>query len=301
MANQLITQQIGPVARQSLGLLHESILLPSLMYFDTGVDGAVAKGDTVNVRTPASFTAKEFSEATGIEIQEVTEGSIPVVMDKILDVSVKLSSKELTLDVTDFGRQVTNPAMVAIAEGCEERCATLLDQVTTVQPMIADGSILNPAKTLNAMAGILNGKKVPKGRRVVVVGTDFATALRNSDNLIRVDASGSTEALREATVTRLAGATVYESSYVDAESAYMFGPEAFVFVSRALETMGTSQSQVGTFENVSIRTVLDYDITKKATVASWDVLTGAKLLSQARAVKTSLSTTAAAAAKTATK
>lgn len=297
MPNNLITQEIGPVSRQSLGLLHEAILLPTLMYFDTSTDGSLAIGDTVNVRTPASFSAKEFVEANGIEIQNITEGSIPVVLDKILDVSVKLTSKELTLDVTNFGRQVTAPAMAAIAEGCEERAALLLEEATTTVPMVKDGTAVAPAKTLNEMAGHLNNARVPKGRRVTVVGTDFATKLRNSSNLLPVDVSGSSEALREATVTRLAGTTVYESSYVDPEAAFMFAPEAFVFVTRALETMGTSQSQVGSFEGVSIRTVLDYDITKKATVASWDVLTGCKLLSQARVVKTSLS----AAATTSTK
>lgn len=290
MANQLITQQIGPVARQSLGILHESIMLPSLMFFDTSTDGDLAEGDTINVRIPAEFVAKVFDEAKGIEIQDIKEGSTPVVLDQILDVSTKLSSKQLTLDLTNFGKQVTNGAMIAIAEGAEKRCAAVMDQATDVIDMVVDdGGALNPAKTLNVMRGALNKRMVPTAGRVTVCGTDFATELRNSDNFLRVDASGSTEALREGFVTRAAGANIYESPYVDAESAWTFVPSAFVFVSRALETMGTSQVSTGSFENVSLRTTMDYDITKKASIVSWDVLTGAKLLSPVRVVRTKLS------------
>ena len=280
MPNQLITQQVGPVCRQALGLLRETIMLPSLMFFDTGVDGSLACGDTVNVRVPAKFTAKEFSRAAGIEIQDVQEGRLPVVMDKIFDVSVQLTAEELTLDLTDFGRQVTMPAMNALAEAAEGLCVGLLEQTTASVPVTGDKVV---EAVIDASAA-LNANKVPRGQRSLVVGTGFAAKLKKSENLLRVDAAGSSEALREAVVGRLAGATVYESSYVGADDAYMFAPEAFVFATRALETMGASAT-VGSFEGVSIRTVLDYDITKKASIASWDFLAGGRVLSQERVVK----------------
>jgi|688.fasta_scaffold373754_2 hypothetical protein len=285
--NALITQQVGPVCSQALGLLHTQILLPSLLRFDTGVSGSLAVGDTVNVRKPASFAAKAFNRATGIEIQDIVETTVPVKIDKIWDVSVALTAEQVTLSLTNFGQQVTYPATIALAEKAEALCIDILKTAT----LTADILVASPVQSLIDAVAILNANKVSMANRNIVVGTTMAAALKKSENLLRVDASGSSDALRNAIIGRVAGATVYESPYVGAEEGFLFGQDAAVFVSRAMETMGGTAS-AQTFEGVAMRTVIDYDVQKKQTVASFDMLTGGALLTSEAVVKLALNDSA---------
>lgn len=280
--NALITQQIGPVCNQALGLLHTTVLLPRLLVRDCGVSGNIAPGDTVNVRKPATFTANEFNRTTRtLTIQDIVESSVPVKLDKVWDVSVRLTAEQVSLDLTNFGQQVTNSAVIALAEKAESLCVALLDGAG------ATGVAIEKASPLDGIYGAvaaLNAQKVPMGNRNLVVGTTVAALLKTTDNLLRVDASGSSDALRNAEIGRLAGCTVYESPYVGANKGFLFADDAAVFVSRGLETMGGNAS-TSTFEGVALRTAIDYDIQSKSTVASFDTLTGAAVLDKNRMVE----------------
>lgn len=283
MANTLITQQVGPVCSQALGLLHTQAILPNLLRRDCSVSGSIAVGDTVNIRKHATLNVNTFDRAAGITLQDVVESTIPVTIDTVYDVSVALTSEQLTMDLTNFGDQVTLPATIAIAEAMEKKCVALLESAPgTVQDIVA----ATPVQSIIDAVAILNQNMVPMGDRNLVVGTTVAALLKQSENLLRVDASGSNGALRDATIGRIAGATVYENPYVDPAKGYLFtGQDAAVFISRAMDTMGTNQASSQTFEGVALRTVVDYDITKKQTIASFDTLTGAKILDDKRIVK----------------
>ena len=283
MANKLITQQVGPVCSQALGLLHTQAILPNLLRRDCSVSGSLAVGDTVNIRKHATLTVNQFDRAAGITLQDVVESSIPVKIDTVYDVSVALTSEQLTLDLTSFGDQVTLPATIAIAEAMERKAVALLGSAPGA---VHDIIKATPVQSVIDAVAVLNQNMVPLGDRHLVVGTTVAALLKQSENLLRVDASGSTGALRDATIGRIAGATVYENPYVAADEGFLFsGSDAAVFITRAMDTMGTNQASSQTFEGVALRTVVDYDITKKQTIASFDTLTGAKILDEKRIVK----------------
>jgi hypothetical protein len=281
MANAFITQQIGPVCNQALGILHWSVILPRLLYRDCAVDGNIATGDTVNIRKPASFTAKKFVRATGLEVQDVVESSVPVKLADIWDVSVSLTDEQVTMDLTSFGEQVTRPAMIALANEAEALAvATLKGTTTPVHDVIKATPVQS---VIDAVAKLNQNQVAPTGRNLVV-GTSLAALLKSSDNLLRVDASGTNDTLRNAQIGRLAGADVYENPHVAADEGYLFGTDAAVFVTRALSQMGTSQAATGTFEGVAMRTIIDHDINKKQMVASFDFLTGSARLDDKRIV-----------------
>lgn len=279
--NTLITQQIGPVCSQALGLLHTSVVLPRLLMRDCGVSGSLAVGDTVNVRKPASFVANEFNRTTrSLTIQDIVETSVPVKLDKIWDVSVNLTAEQVTLDLTNFGQQVTNSAVIALAEKAELLCLGLLDGAGATDIAVSES---HPVQAVIDAVAVLNTHKVPFGGRNLVVGTAIAAILKTDDHLLRVDASGSSDTLREAQIGRLAGCDVYESAYADPFAGYLIGQDAAVFVSRALETMGGNAAS-RSFEGVAMRTAIDYDINSKSTIASFDTLTGGAVLDKNRMV-----------------
>ena len=51
--------------------------------------------------------------------QDITEGSVDVKMDRFRDITVNVTSKELTLDIKDFSAQVVAPALSAIAQAID--------------------------------------------------------------------------------------------------------------------------------------------------------------------------------------
>lgn len=283
MAQLLITQQVGPVTNQALGILHWQTVFPRLLTRDIGVSGSLAVGATVNVPVPATLLAKKFDRATGIVTQPITERTIPVKLEDVYDVSVELTDEEVTLDLTEFGRQVTRPAMLAIARQMEQLCVDLLQTggspVHPIEPTPA-GSV----RSFIDATAILNQQEVPLSGRYAVVGTSLAATLKNSDHLLPVDASGSTGVLRDATIGRLAGCEVIENPHVPFDEGFLFAEDAAVFVTRALTTLGTSQVSSGALESVAIRTLIDHDIRFKNVVASWDTLCGGSILDDRRLI-----------------
>lgn len=283
MAHTLITQQVGPVTNQALGILHWQTVFPRLLTRDIGVSGSLAVGDTVNVPVPATLLAKKFDRATGIEKQVITESKIPVKLSDIYDVSVELTDEQVTLDLTNFGRQITRPAMLAIARQMEQLCVTLLKSTTTPVVEISRAKADTVGSFIDATAA-LNQEEVPLSGRYAVVGTTLAAALKKSNELLPVDTSGSSGVLREAMLGRLAGAEVIENPHVTHDEGFLFAEDAAVFVTRALTSLGTSQSSSGSLESVAIRSLIAHSIESKSVVASWDTLCGGSILDDKRII-----------------
>ena len=282
MANTFITLKTGPVTRAALGILHLSTVLPQLCYRDSGVDGNIAPGDTISVRLPASFTAATFVRGTGVVAQEATQTKVPVVFDTIYDVTVVLTSEDLTQELTNFNQSITQPAMVAMAEKAEAVIAAEVAGNVTASATILDAS---PVASFIEAAMTLTAAKAPLGGRFAVVGTTLATTLLTDEKLLRYDASGSTDALREAKIGRVGGVDVYVSPYVGADAGFISAVDGIGFFSRAIAPpMGANNASASSFEGVAMRTVMDYDVTYKQDVVSYDSLFAAKVLDENRVV-----------------
>ena len=112
----------------------------------------VKVGDTITVRKPAKFVAKNFIGE--VEEQDISEGSVDVKMDRYRDVTVNVSSKEMTLDIKDFSKQVIEPALTAIAEAVDIDLLTVgIEKAgskvsVSANPTISD--IANVAKALES-------------------------------------------------------------------------------------------------------------------------------------------------------
>lgn len=279
--NVLITQKVGNVASQALGILRWQTMLPRLLTYDFGTSGSLAKGDTVNIPKPATLTAAAFNRTNGIVTQDIVESSIPVVLSNIWDVSVVLKDEQLLLDLTNFGRQVTEPAVRAIAGKMETEAVALLKSTTTSVKTV---SRTDPIGSLIEATATLNQAQVDPGGRTLIVGTTLAAYIKKNPSLLNASQSNSDGALRDASMGRLVGCETYESPYVAADEGYIFGREAAVFVTRALTSLGSEYTVASTFESVALRTSIAHDINKKQTVASFDTLQGAKVLDDARIV-----------------
>jgi hypothetical protein len=286
MTNTTITP--SRIARLALATLYnDSIMLP-LVTRDFDADFDQAQGDTVTVRKPATFTAREYDQSVGIVTQEITESSVDVKLDKIYDVSIPVRSKDYTLEIEDFQTQVIAPAVEAIAQKVDTLILGLRDDVIQSQTLTAYDKTSNPNPLYDLIdAGrILTSAKVPKTNRRVVVD-EYAGANWRRDSLSnRADQSGNSGALRDAFITgQTFGFDAYESNNIDDFTGVAFHPSAFVFVTRPLASpRGASNSSVLSYKGLSVRVIADYDITYKQDIISLDILCGVKTMDANRAV-----------------
>ena len=92
MGNTFLTPSI--IAKEALMVLRNNAVMPSLVHRDYSEEFA-AVGDTVTIRKPATFEAKEYPNLSGgIDIQDAKEGNTSVKLDKLLDVSFAVTAKE---------------------------------------------------------------------------------------------------------------------------------------------------------------------------------------------------------------
>ena len=194
--NKILTPQV--IANEALLVLESNLTMANLVHRDYSKE-FVNVGDTITVRKPAKFVAKNFIGK--VEEQEISEGSVPVKMDRYRDVTVGVTSKEMTLDIKDFSKQVIEPALTAIAQAVDidlltvgvEKAGSKVSVSAT--PVIAD--IANVAKALDK-------KKAPRDKnRNLVLATDTMYKYNTLDNFAKVCYKGDSEALKEAEIGRV--------------------------------------------------------------------------------------------------
>lgn len=275
MANTFLTCQ--EIARAALPILHDNLVFPALTYRDYSGEFK-AKGDTIQVRKPAKFTANQF-EGT-ISAQDANEESVLVKLDKIADVSTVLTSKELTLNIEDFTAQIVQPAMVAIAEKINRDGLALYADIE--HSVGTAGTTPSTLADIAAGAKVLNQNKAPLEGRAAVWDAEALAAFQTLDAVVHAEKSGTTVALREGAIGRLLGVDNYMSQAVADAGEYtanlMFHKNAFAFVNRPLEVAHGVESYVTDFNGLSIRVTMAYDITTKKQTISFDCLYGYKTI-----------------------
>lgn len=298
MSNTFITPSV--IASRSLATLYNTIVLAGLVYrdFDGDFNGAV--GDSVTVRTPATFTAQTFTSS--ITVQDATEGSQTVELDTLVDVSFAVTAKDLTLELASFDEQLLAPAMEAIAQDIDGRLAeALVDQANGSHSSgpVTGAYVGNGTSTPNLAwrdaRAILGRNKLPMTQRYAVLSPEAVSSVLGDDLFVTANQSGSTDALREANIGRAFGFDNYESQVLGYGSGdkgqadgVAFHRDAVSLVSRALALpvgADASRASVASYKGLGIRVVKDYDINAKKDVVSCDILIGVKNLRSNAAVK----------------
>ncbi|WP_338932631.1 P22 phage major capsid protein family protein [Streptomyces netropsis] len=263
MANAFLKAEV--IAATALGLLERELILSNLVWSNAGFDFTGAKADTVTVRIPAQLTAREYdwrnNRASDIVLDDVAEDSITVQLNKDIYSAVGVTDEELTLDIKDFGSQILEPQVKAVAKAIDAGVASMITGATYATTIAAKTDKIFEA-FVDARAA-LNKEEVPTENRTILVGADVENALLKSGRLVDVSQSGSDSALREATVGRLAGFNIVQSNAIGAKEAFAFVPSAFVLATRAPAipggvAFGASQS----YNGLSMRWVRDYDAAK---------------------------------------
>lgn len=268
MANTLIKPE--KIINQGLGLLQRELVLPRLVQRLGIADFAGSKNDTVNIRIPSILKGREYEWRTRnapIEVDDLNEYTLPVTLNKHVYSAVQITDEELTLDIASWGEQVARPQMRAVGEQLEGYIATAMESanyrhtVTYAPPVVSDAEDFSFQRAVNAARKHMNRENVPAAGRVILLGADVEERVLNSPHLIKVDTSGTDDAMREAVIGRLGGFTIIGGvNSVDPDFAVAFHPTAFGFANAApVVPSGVPAGATATYDSFALRWIRDYD------------------------------------------
>jgi len=276
------------IAGTALGLLEREIILPALVWRDAGGSFRGAAGDTITIRVPARTIARTrplrgartaASEGNGIiTMDELTETSVDVTLDTAVYSAVPITDEELTLDISDFGTQIAEPQVRAIAEGVENAVAAEMTGASYASTITV--STTDPYDSIVDARVVLNKANVPMSERYLVVGADFEGILLKSDELHQADKAGTDSALRDATIGRLAGfSQVVVSNALPSNVGFAFHRTAYVLSMQAPAipqgaTYGASRAAFG----LAMRWIRDYDFRNVQDRSLFDCYMGTNIV-----------------------
>lgn len=262
MANSFVKAE--QVVAQMLGVLERDTVLAQFVWRDAvpAASFKLSKNDTVSLKVPAYMNARSRTLRGGaaIVVDELDETKVDVTLHDHVYKAIGISDEELTLDIVDFGEQVTAPAMNSVVRKVDDGIGAAMaaaDPEVTVD-LDEDDPYLGIVDARRA----LNLANVPPSQRFLAVGANVESAILKSDRLSKFDTSGSSDALREAIIGRIAGFTAVTAVGLDPDIAIAAHKTAFVLGSVVpLVPAGASWGETRTWKGFGLRVLRDYDPT----------------------------------------
>jgi hypothetical protein len=248
-------------------LLQREIVLPRLVWSDFSKQSfQYAANDTVSMVVPAVFDARTrvMRSTTALTADDLTETKVDVTLDTHVYKLLNITDEQLTLDIRDFGTQVLQPQMRAVAEGLEDVIATELAAATPAATVAFADGVDDPWSVVLAARKELNDLNVPKANRVLVVGSAVEVALLSDDRWSKTQNSGvlAEDALTEALLPRAAGFTIVGSNALGENEAYAFHQTAIAFGAFAPAIpAGAADGAQTSSEGLGMRYLRDYNPT----------------------------------------
>jgi hypothetical protein len=258
MANEFIRAET--VIRTALGMLEREIVLPRLVWRDAVPSFRGAKDDTVSIRVPAFTTARTRVLRGGrpITVDNLAETKVDITLDTDVYKAVAVTDEEMTLDIADFGAQVLQPVVAAVARGVEDSLSDTMNAASYETEITLNED--DPYVSLIDARTALNKANVPMGGRFLAVGADVEAAILKSDRLSKFDQSGSDDALREASIGRIAGFTAVSAPGLDPDVAIAAHQTAFALATVApVVPDGAPWGRSESFAGLTMRVLRDYD------------------------------------------
>lgn len=210
MGNTVITSQM--IANEALMQVKNNMVMGNRVHREYK-DEFAKVGSTVSIRKPVKFEAKDG--ATRVS-QDVSEATVPFVINKRKHVSWAFSTQDLTLSIEEYSKRYITPAAIALANIVD---ADLCDLYKGVHQ--SSGAAATTPATFKAFAGAsteLNRFSVPMDSRALVLDPDAelnaADVLKGLFNPAMVE-----DAVRNIATGRIANMTTYMDQNIKTHTA----------------------------------------------------------------------------------
>jgi hypothetical protein len=129
MANSVLTY--GLIAKRAVQVLENNLVWGNQVYrgyeeeYTRNVNG-YKPGATITIRRPAEY---QVNDGPIVQIQDSSEGSVQLTVNKQKNIGMNFTSKDLTLDITDFSERFIEPAMIQMAQQVDQDVSGLTADV----------------------------------------------------------------------------------------------------------------------------------------------------------------------------
>lgn len=283
-------------AKATLSSLRYLTNLPRTVRQDFSNEFVAGRGQTVNVLGPISAgTAKVYTKANrdaraAIQFNDITQAWFPVTLDDQVYNAVRLPDNFATFTLEDMTRQVLRPQAESVVDAL---AAPLISQMTaivtdaSIPAVAADGS--NIRQVLIKARQVLNERKIPAADRWFAVGSDIEAAILSDTLLQKVNESGSSEVLRNATIGRLFGFTIVADPTLPSDFGVAYHRDAFAHVTRpSRQPDGAAFSASVAQDGYALRWIQHYNPLQLEDQSVVDTFYGATTLDADRAVSVEL-------------
>ncbi|MFF1540489.1 hypothetical protein ACFVWL_10435 [Microbacterium sp. NPDC058269] len=283
-------------ARATLSSLRYLTNLPRTVRQDFSNEFVAGRGQTVNVLGPISAgDAKVYTKANrdaraAIQFNDITQAWFPVTLEDQVYNAVRLPDDFATFTLEDMTRQVLRPQAESVVDAL---AAPLISEMTAIVtdasiPAVApDGS--NIRQVLIKARQVLNERKIPAADRWFAVGSDIEAAILSDTLLQKVNESGSSEVLRNATIGRLFGFTIVADPTLPSDFGVAYHRDAFAHVTRpSRQPDGAAFSASVAQDGYALRWIQHYNPLQLEDQSVVDTFFGATTLDANRAVSVAL-------------
>lgn len=211
MANVTLTADI--IAAKALEILDNNLVMAKKVYrghesdFAKKVNG-YKSGETITIRKPTDFTVRSGATAS---VQDVTEGTTTMTIDKQKGIDFKFSSADLALEIDEMEDRIIKPAMVQLANQVDRDLMALYAKIPNyVGP--ASGAIDSYADFALAPQRLDEGAVPTDDRCAILSPADHWALLGSQTGLYIQDAAKG--AYRQGSLGMIGGVDTYMSQNV---------------------------------------------------------------------------------------
>lgn len=297
MAHTLYTPE--QAAKATLTSLRWLTNLPRTVRQDFSSEFVAGRGQTVNVLGPINAgQAKVYTKANrdaraAIEFNELGQEWFPVKLEDQLYNAVRLPDDFATFTLTDLTKQVLIPQAESVVDRLAEPLIAQMTAIVTdasIPQVAPDGS--NITQVLIKARQVLNERHVTANGRYFAVGADIEAAILSLPQLQKVNESGSSEVLREATIGRLFGFTIVADPALPNDFGIAYHKDAFAHVTRpSRQPEGAAKSATVAQDGFALRWIQHYNPLQLEDQSVVDTFFGATTLDANRAVSVTLDVT----------
>lgn len=246
------------------GILERETVLPNFFNKESILKFAGSEGDTLTYKLPGVLPWREYEmrndRTNPLIFDSFNEAKVTLTVQGRLYSGVRITDEQVDLD--NLSPEYVVPMQAdAIARGLEQYCVRAFN--TTNYPVVVGNAqtdlfsaTLEARRLLNRLTGASGSK------RTLVVGSDFASALLQSDRITKAlnagDAIANT-AVAEARIGRLAGFDVVESGVLKPDEAVAFIGDAFTLFTGAPQPPTEIMAASKNYNGISMTWLRDYE------------------------------------------
>lgn len=170
VGSRLLTDDV--IAQEALLRLKNMMVLAPLVYRDHTKMFNGKNGESVSIRLPVRFKHNEGRELTSGDYKGLVDQTVPIVIDRDINVPVKIETRDRRLSAKDFGTRILQPALQPLA--------TALDRAIALELSKAHVAMANRVGySLDPQNGF------PSVHRAMTVGSAQMTAMAVPDDGMR--------------------------------------------------------------------------------------------------------------------